>query len=153
MQQGICHTLTKLFPGLLLVTHKRRIDWFPFQIARNKSSFNLIGLIQQQPETKGEPSAIWQLSSTELRDTTLTSFVKFIAQRYKAAPLKTGLKAIKVPDFEKCSKCDANMKVRHRVDNQFDIRIRILWECVGCDHTEWKRYEDGKRQVGKGYSP
>jgi ribosomal protein L32 len=62
-------------------------------------------------------------------------------QRYKAAPVKTGLKAIKVPEFEKCSKCDASMKVRHRINNQFDIMIRILWECLSCNHTErrWKR--------------
>src|SRR5437016_134753 len=59
---------------------------------------------------------VWQLFGVppsiygELRDTTLTSFVKFIAQRYKAAPVKTGLKAIKVPETERCSKCDATMK-------------------------------------------
>ena len=95
---------------------------------------------------------VWQLFGVppsiygELRDTTLTSFVKFIAQRYKAAPVKTGLKAIKVPDSEQCLKCEANMKVRHRIDNQFDIRIRILWECTVCDCCEWRQYESGKPQ-------
>ena len=43
---------------------------------------------------------------SEPRETTLDSFVKFIARRYKGAPVKTGLKGIKVPDFEKCSKCE-----------------------------------------------
>ena len=83
----------------------------------------------------------------ELRDTTLTSFVKFIAQRYRVAPVKTGLKAIKVPDFEKCSKCEARMKVRHRVNNQFDVMVRILWECFACTHTEWRKYETGKQRA------
>ena len=99
---------------------------------------------------------VWQLFGVppsiygELRDTTLTSFVKFIAQRYKAAPVKTGLKAIKVPDFERCSKCNAEMKVRHRINNQFDIMIRILWECSSCDRAEWRQYESGKRPAEKG---
>jgi hypothetical protein len=48
----------------------------------------------------------------ELRDTTLTSFVKFIAQRYKAERVKTDMKAIKVPDYEKCSKCESNTRSR-----------------------------------------
>ena len=92
---------------------------------------------------------VWQLFGVppsiygELRDTTLTSFVKFIAQRYKAAPVKIGLKAIKVPTSEKCARCRGAMKVRHRIDNPFDIRIRILWDCPACDHTEWKQYEGG----------
>jgi hypothetical protein len=90
---------------------------------------------------------VWQLFGVppsiygELRDTTLTSFVKFIASRYNAAPVKTGLRAIKVPAFENCSKCGAGMKVRHRINNQFDIIVRILWECSNCNHTEWRRYE------------
>lgn len=98
---------------------------------------------------------VWQLFGVppsiygELRDTTLDSFVKFIAQRYKAAPVKTGLKAIKVPDFEKCSKCDASMKVRHRINSQFDIMIRILWECSACNHTEWRQYESGRQRGAK----
>jgi hypothetical protein len=97
-------------------------------------------------------SQVWQLFGVppsiygELRDTTLTSFVKFIAQRYKAAPVKTGLKTIKVPDPEKCSKCNANMNVRHRIDNQFDVKIRILWECLGCNRTEWKQYESESKR-------
>ena len=95
---------------------------------------------------------VWQLFGVppyiygELRETTLDSFVKFIAQRYKAAPVKTGLKAIKVPDFEKYSKCNSNMKVRHRINNQFDIMIRILWECSSCSRTEWKHYDSGRKR-------
>jgi len=89
---------------------------------------------------------VWQLFSvpmsiySEIRDTSLWSFVKFIAQRYRAAPVKTGLKAIKVPDSEKCLDCNADMKVRHRIDNQFDIKVRIFWECQACSRTVWKEY-------------
>jgi hypothetical protein len=96
---------------------------------------------------------VWQLFGVstsiykELRDTTLDSFVKFIAQRYKAAPVKTGLNAIKVPDFEKCPKCDSNMKVRHRINNAFDVMIRILWECTACDRAEWRQYKSRKQRV------
>ena len=77
----------------------------------------------------------------------MDSFVKFLAQRYKAAPVKTGLKAIKVPDFEKCSKCNSNMKVRHRINNQSDLMIRILWECSTCDRAEWRQYKSGNQRV------
>jgi hypothetical protein len=63
-----------------------------------------------------------------------------MAQRYKAAPVKTGLKAIKVPASEKCMDCKADMKVRHRIDNQFDVKVRILWECPSCARTLWKEY-------------
>jgi len=89
---------------------------------------------------------VWQLFPVpssiyyEIRDTSLWSFVKFIAQRYKAAPVKTGLKAIKVPDSEKCLECKADMKVRHRIDNQFDVKVRIFWECPDCSRTVWKEY-------------
>jgi hypothetical protein len=44
----------------------------------------------------GVPPAIYQ----ELRESTISSFLKFIAQRYKAAPVKTGVRAIKVPESE-----------------------------------------------------
>src|SRR5262249_27925918 len=96
---------------------------------------------------------VWQLFGVppsiygELRDTTLISFVKFIAQRYKAAPVRTGVKAIKVPDAEKCSECKSNMKVRHRINDQFDVRVRILWECSSCVRTEWKQYESGTQRI------
>ena len=86
----------------------------------------------------------------ELRDTTLSSFLKFIAQRYKSAPVKTGLKAIKVPGSEKCSKCETNMAAGHRIESQFDNNIRILWKCANCDHTEWRQYGDGLMRERKG---
>jgi len=68
---------------------------------------------------------VWQLFGVppsiygELRDTTLTSFVKFIAQRYKAAPVKTGLKTIKVPASEKCPKCGRWARVFSEVKRRY----------------------------------
>ena|SRR5262252_4389703 len=99
---------------------------------------------------------VWQLFSvpasiySEIRDTSLWSFVKFIAQRYRSAPVKTGLKAIKVPDSEKCLECRADMKVRHRIDNQFDVKVRIFWECPGCARTIWKEYGNVVVRAQKG---
>jgi hypothetical protein len=98
----------------------------------------------------------WQLFDVppaiyaELRDTTISSFLKFIAQRYKAAPVKTGLYAIRVPESEKCSNCKAGMTVRHRIDNAFDRAIRILWECVPCRQTYWKDYGNSMARDKKG---
>src|SRR5580693_5836556 len=46
----------------------------------------------------GVPPAIY----AELKDTTLYSFLQFIARRYKSAPVKTGLNAIKVPESITC---------------------------------------------------
>jgi len=38
--------------------------------------------------------------------------------------------------FEKWSTYEAIMNVRHRINNQFDIMIRILCECSACDPCE-----------------
>lgn len=90
---------------------------------------------------------VWQLSPVppaiygEIRDTTLWSFVKFIAQRYKAAPVKTGLQAIKVPETEKCRDCGAQMTLGERVPNPGKISVRVLWKCSsGCRRQIWREY-------------
>src|SRR5689334_2260379 len=73
---------------------------------------------------------VWQLFGVpppiyaELRDTSISSFLKFIATRYKSAPVKTGINAIRVPDGEKCIKCGASMKLAHRINSQFDVNVR-----------------------------
>jgi hypothetical protein len=48
-----------------------------------------------------------------LRDSTISSFLKFIAHRYRSAPVKTGQAAVRVPESEKCAKCEKPMTVRH----------------------------------------
>jgi hypothetical protein len=91
----------------------------------------------------------WQLFEVpdgiyrELRDSTISSFLKFIARRYKSAPVKTGLQTIQVPELETCSRCQSRMSVRHRIESSFDQNIRVLWECNSCDSSVWRQYGTG----------
>jgi RNase P subunit RPR2 len=82
----------------------------------------------------GVPRTIYQ----ELRDSTISSFLKFIAQRYKAVPVKTGVRAIKVPETEICSKCNSAMTLKQRVDSH--SFVRIFWHCVKCNLDARKEY-------------
>ena len=79
----------------------------------------------------------------EIRETSLYSFVRLIAHRYKSAPVKTGIHAIHVPESELCTKCKKPMIVRHRINSTFDRNIRVLWECIPCEATCWKDYGKG----------
>src|SRR5262245_38616061 len=51
---------------------------------------------------------VWQLFEVQpdiyaaLRDSTISSFLKFIAHRYRSAPVKTGMSSVMVPESEKC---------------------------------------------------
>jgi hypothetical protein len=89
---------------------------------------------------------IWQLSHVpegiykELCDATISSFLKFIAQRYQAAPVKTGIHGIKVPTQEPCPKCETPMTLEHRTDNTIEHSVRIRWRCSACERNEWKTY-------------
>src|SRR5262245_904285 len=51
---------------------------------------------------------------------------------------------------ESCSKCGADMKVRHRIDSRFDVNVRVLWECGSCIHSEWRQYGFGLAREKKG---
>jgi len=90
---------------------------------------------------------VWQLSpvppamAQEIRDTTLWSFIKFIAQRYKASPVRKGARAVHVPVTQECWKCKGTMNVGHRIDDRFEAKVRVLWKCTMCSHHEWKQYE------------
>src|SRR5215467_257114 len=65
---------------------------------------------------------VWQLFDVgpdiynALQDSTISSFLKFIAHRYRSAPVKTGMNAVAVPDSEKCAKCGAPMTQKHRTE-------------------------------------
>ena len=99
---------------------------------------------------------VWQLFGiapaiyAELRDTSIYSFLKVIAHRYKAAPVKTGIHAIRVPESEPCHKCQKPMTVRHRINSAFDCNIRVLWECVPCQSTQWRDYGQGIAREKRG---
>lgn len=82
------------------------------------------------------PAAIYQ----ELRDTTISSFLRFIARRYKSAPVRIGMNTIPVPKAEPCANCKADMIARHRTGSTFSRLIRVLWNCRNCGRSEWKTY-------------
>jgi uncharacterized protein with PIN domain len=99
---------------------------------------------------------VWQLFEVpdtiyeELRDTTISSFLKFIAHKYRSAPVKTGLNAIRLPGTENCLSCNEKMTIRHRINSRFDANIRVLWECQQCNKTMWKDYGSGLMREKKG---
>ena len=89
---------------------------------------------------------VWQLADvpagiyTEIQNSTITSFLKFIAQRYKASPVRTGLKAITVPAIEKCPVCKVEMKESNRTENRGSNFIRVFWQCPACKKAKWETY-------------
>jgi hypothetical protein len=85
-----------------------------------------------------------------LQESTLSSFLKFMAPRYKSAPVKTGQAAVPVPESEQCQKCGKLMTVRHRVGSDFEQYVRIFWECAACDKREWRQYGLGLHRERKG---
>jgi ribosomal protein S27AE len=86
-------------------------------------------------QLSGVPSSIYQ----ELCDSTISSFLKFIAQRYKAAPVKT-VTVADVPETEKCPKCGSLMAQRHRTGGRVATFVRVLWSCSQCNMSEWRSY-------------
>ena len=104
---------------------------------------------------------VWQLFDVpagiyhELQSATISSFLKFIAQRYKSAPVKTGLNAVIVPAGEQCMKCEGPMSQGHRINNAFDEEVRVLWKCSkeNCGGSFWKSYSavySGRHRERKG---
>ena len=85
-----------------------------------------------------------------LEDSTIASFINFMAQRYRSAPVKSGKNAVQVPAAENCPKCGKAMTVRHRVGSDFEMYVRVLWECVTCTSTEWRHYGQGLHRERKG---
>src|SRR5262249_48478226 len=89
---------------------------------------------------------VWQLADVppniyaELSDSTISSFLKFIARRYKASPVKQGAAAVIVPDTEKCPRCQTSMTVSNRAENGVAGFVRILWKCSKCEQTQMQTY-------------
>src|SRR5215471_18836135 len=64
---------------------------------------------------------VWQLFGVpmgiyeELRSSTISSFLRFIAHRYKTAPVRQGANAAVVPQSMPCANCNGGaMTVRHQ---------------------------------------
>jgi hypothetical protein len=92
---------------------------------------------------------VWQLFDVPpdifnaLRDSTISSFLRFIAHRYKSAPVKTGMNAVSVPESEKCIKCGVPLTQKHRTGSDFEKFVRVLWSCPSCGASEWRKYGAG----------
>ena len=92
---------------------------------------------------------VWQLFDipsdiyNALHNSTISSFLNFIAHRYKSAPVKTGMSAVRVPESEKCAKCGVSMRQKHRAGSDFEKFVRVLWSCPSCNGSEWRKYGAG----------
>jgi hypothetical protein len=97
-------------------------------------------------EIRFKSGQVWQLVGipaniySELRDTSISSFLKFIARRYRVVPVKTGLYAIRLPESEPCKLCQKPMSLDRRINNEYDASVRVLWKCEPCDRHEWRQY-------------
>jgi hypothetical protein len=89
---------------------------------------------------------VWQLADVpagmyaEIQNSTISSFLKFIARRYKASHVRTGLKPIIVPKSEKCPVCAAEMTEQNRSASSISNSIRVFWYCTGCKKAKWQTY-------------
>jgi hypothetical protein len=87
---------------------------------------------------------VWQLFGVppdvvhELFHATLSSFLKFLAHRYEAAPVRKPKPAADIPESEPCPQCRTAMMPRTRAGSLDPIRV--LWHCAACDRSEWRTY-------------
>jgi YD repeat-containing protein len=88
----------------------------------------------------------WQLIGVppgicaELRESTISSFLRFIARRYTTVPVKSGIHAVKVPEEERCPQCKAAMTVEHRTESSVVGFVRVRWRCPVCKFDNWQTY-------------
>jgi len=81
---------------------------------------------------------VWQLSGVPpdiyeaMLQQTLSSFLKFLAHRYKASPVRTGH-----PPPAECPACKRPMTEQHRTRVG---ALRILWHCQPCNQSLWRSY-------------
>ena len=94
---------------------------------------------------------VWQLAGVppniyaELSDSTISSFLKFIARRYKASPVKQGMAGVMVSETETCPRCQTPMAVSNRAENRVAGFVRIFWKCPQCASTLPRRSRDRGR--------
>jgi len=89
---------------------------------------------------------VWQLSGVppdvvqELLHATISSFLKFLAHRYEAAPVRKppSTDGVLVPDVEPCPQCRTPMLQRHRTGSLQPVRV--LWHCASCNQSVWRTY-------------
>ncbi len=99
-------------------------------------------------EIRFKSGQVWQLFNVpdgivnELKDSTISSFLRFIARRYTAAPVKQGFHAVRVPESEPCPKCQAPMTLAQKSRSMFKSLANVSWECSTCKETHSKVYEN-----------
>jgi hypothetical protein len=82
---------------------------------------------------------VWQLFGVkpdiydELLHATLSSFLKLLAHRYKAAPVRQSRDG----RAESCPACHRPMTVEHKTSGG---TLRILWHCGACNQSLWRTY-------------
>jgi hypothetical protein len=82
---------------------------------------------------------VWQLFGVkpdiydELLHATLSSFLKFLAHRYKAAPVRLRKQKV-VPNAEHCPACREPMTIMHQTQGNVP---RVLWHCARCNQSLW----------------
>lgn len=85
---------------------------------------------------------VWQLFGVkpdiydELLHATLSSFLNFLAHRYKASPVRKRAPAA-LAKTETCPACKRPMTEQHRSSGGM---LRILWKCEPCHQSYWKTY-------------
>ena len=79
----------------------------------------------------GIPPSVYQ----EMLQATLSSFLKILARRYRAAPVRS--RAGNRMEEEQCPACKRPMIVRHQTSGG---TRRILWHCEPCHQSFWRTY-------------
>ena len=86
---------------------------------------------------------VWQLFGVkpdiydELLHATLSSFLNFLAHRYKAAPVRKATANDRILANEPCPACKRPMTEQHRTSGGI---LRILWKCAPCNQSLWRTY-------------
>ena len=67
----------------------------------------------------------------------ISSFLKFLAHRYRASPVRQKSAASLIPQTELCPACKKPMTELHKTSGR---TIRVLWQCSPCNQSAWKTY-------------
>jgi ribosomal protein L37AE/L43A len=97
---------------------------------------------------------VWQLFGVrpdiydELLHATMSSFLNFLAHRYKAAPVRKARPSREPTDTESCPACKRPMTIQHRTTG---VTLRILWKCEPCNQSLWRSYptQSVRERAGK----
>ena len=86
---------------------------------------------------------VWQLFGVkpdiydELLHATLSSFLNFLAHRYKAAPVRVAKPKDEKTEVQRCPACKRPMTEQHRTTGGI---LRVLWKCMPCNQSLWRTY-------------